>query len=306
MNLFKALQRSLQNFYAKDLALLLLSLTLIGCDSKPDISLPGQDHLSQIYPIGFHRSNIDGVSHFIISRYSGRPVLLYLPKYAGPYPIVLFQHGRPFKMPSQKAYYPNDEFVSKTLNSGYALAVAIRSGYFGDTHPDYEKIPCNNPEYDDFEFAADSARNDVGTALRYIRGLNFIDTKNIVLAGTSAGGFTSIASLSSFDDQVSSVISINGGRCGKRGRAIGGLKNIRKLYKEIANDTKSPVYFLAGSMDDVIPEYSTKKLYESFCKIRNDCSAEKSVHLIQAYAGNHHIDSMLDAYAQALLNEKNK
>lgn len=277
---------------------------LIGCEKQPDVVLPAGDHLNSKYPIGIHESRIKNVKHLIISRYSGNPILIYLPESEKPLPVVLFQHGRPFKMPTHKAYYPYQQFVSATLSNNYALAVAIRSGYFGSTKGDYEKVPCNKPTYKNFIAASESAGEDISNAIAYLKKQDFIDSNQIVLAGSSAGGFASVTALPSYDNDVNAVISINGGRCGKRGQVIGGLKSLQKLYNKAGDNSITPVFFLAGARDDVIPAYSTTRLYESFCSARQDCEDNKSVHLIKDYSGDHSITSMLDSYVEALQHKQ--
>lgn len=135
--------------------------------------------------------------------------------------------------------------------------------------------------------------------ISYLNSLDFIDREKIILAGTSTGGFAAINALSALDTEVQGVISINGGRCGKRGSIIGGLKHIKSLYRKKAEETTSPVYFLTGRKDDVIPSYSVTGMYNAFCESRDAC--EKSVFLLDNYLGTHHVATMMDEYKKALV-----
>ena len=237
----------------------------------------------------------------VISRYGQqKPVLIYLPEGEGPFPLVIFQHGRPFTMPSPSPYYPSRALVDATVAEEYALAVVIRGGYFGAGGPDVEAIPCNRPSYEDIVLAGEAAAREVTNAHTYLARLPFIDSSRIVLAGSSAGGFASINALNLLDEQVIAAISINGGRCGSRGDAIGGLAEMRTLYERLAREVDSPVYFLGGGNDSVIPLYSTRALFTTFCRTREDCVERSRTNLFTNPAANHDVATMTDVYSRAL------
>lgn len=81
--------------------LLLISLLLLtACDNKPAIDLPAADRLNRLYPISIHEYAKNGGEYLIISRYADKPILIYLPKTEELPGVVVFQHGRPFKMPT--------------------------------------------------------------------------------------------------------------------------------------------------------------------------------------------------------------
>jgi dienelactone hydrolase len=127
-------------------------------------------------------------------------------------------------MPSNYAYYPARELVNATVDQGFALVVVIRSGYYIASGSDEQIVPCNRPQFTEFVTAANAAAGDIVSAKNYLSSLGIFDESLIVLTGTSAGGFASINALTQLDNQVSAAISINGGRCGSRGDAIGGLR----------------------------------------------------------------------------------
>ncbi len=279
----------------------LLLGALHACSPQIDITLPAPDSLHTAYPIGVHNAQNTAATALVITRYeAGKPVLLYLPQGEGPYPLVMFQHGRPFTMPSNYAYSPSRELVDATVTAGFALAVVIRSGYFLAAGQDKEIVPCNRPQFADFVAARDSARDDLVSAKNYLAGLSFVDSSKIILAGTSAGGFASVNAMPYLDEQIDAVISLNGGRCGSRGDAIGGLAWQQELYSRVAVTTSSNTYFLSGGKDDVIPSYSTTALFMAFCRARKDCVQRSSTALLTNDNGTHNVATMLEGYSRVL------
>lgn len=260
----------------------------------------GCGQANRYYPTGTHTSEDTSADRLIYARYDGKPIAIYLPAGEGPFPTVIFEHGRPFTTSFNYPYYPTPQLVNTTIGHGYALAIPIRSGYFGDSGTNREQIPCNGPTYADFVRAGEGAAEDVEDAVNYVSSLPYVDNNKLILAGTSAGGFAAINGLSKVDDRVRAVISINGGRCGSRGESIGGLANIAELYKKYAAEASTPIYFLTGNNDDVIPTHSTKTLYNAVCSTRNDCGRRGTTYLVQEARGNHNVPSMMAPYKRTL------
>ncbi|MBL4573271.1 MAG: hypothetical protein JKY86_09385 [Gammaproteobacteria bacterium] len=290
-----------KHFREKIWLIVLISLLLFGCEPGLDIQLPAADGLNAYYPIGIHDASPSIAAKLVISRYgTAKPIMIYLPGGEGPFPLVMFQHGRPFSMPSNYAYYPQTALINATVESGYALAVVVRQGYFGVPGADNEAVPCNRPKLQDFRVAGSAAAINVQQAHDYLRRLSFVDSNNIVLAGSSAGGFASINALPLLDGTIKAMVSINGGRCGKQGDAIGGLAALRSLYGSIAETVASPVYFLSGGNDTTIPVYSTRALFMSFCRVRNDCVKRTRTKLFEKPNATHNVATMVDVYTRAL------
>ncbi len=281
--------------------LIAIALLLNACDSERDILLPQSDGLGLNYPIGIHNARGTLASDKIITRYApGKPLLIYLPDGPGPYPTVVFQHGRPFIMPDLSTYEPPPALVDATIEEGFALAVVIRDGHYAALGRDVEAIPCGNPTLRDFSAAGRGAANTIAEALNYLRSQSFIDSSRLVIAGTSAGGFAAINSLREEDRYVLAAITINGGRCGNRGDAIGGLNAQLTLYQRIGSEVTSPVFFLIGGRDTVIPRHSADELFLEFCRGRRDCLQRRNTFLLVNEPGTHDVSTMMDVYGQAL------
>jgi pimeloyl-ACP methyl ester carboxylesterase len=94
----------------------------------------------------------------------------------------------------------------------------MRRGYAGsDGAGIADRIgSCNNPDY---ASAASEGAKDLMSVIAFVKGLDFIDPKNILLAGTSSGGFASLAAASLNVEGVVGVINFSGGQ-GGLGRAV--------------------------------------------------------------------------------------
>ncbi len=275
--------------------LVLFLLAPVFAKAQPNITLPEPDHLSA-YPIGINDISYPRVQYEVTTRYNGRPLILLLPYEKPPHPVIVFNHGRPFQMPSDRPMGVNKPLVEQVLKRGWALALPVRSGYFLDDHRDREIIKCWEPGYDEFVAAGTSADNDVSDVINYLSSLEIIDAENIIVAGTSAGGFASIASLQSNDARIRGVISVNGGRCGKQGYNVGGVHHITRYFETIAVSSQSPVIFLAGSLDETIPEETTYQLFEAFKRARGD----KEVWMQTNPRGTHSFSSMDKLFGRAM------
>jgi predicted esterase len=249
-------------------------------------------HHQNIYPIG----KINGISTV---QYAGNlPMFIFMPDNIQPegVPIVVFNHGRPFTEDvSVGAYYPSKDYpylITLLKQNGIASAFPIRSGYYSAPGYDSEKVACNSPNSYELKQAGKSASENIKAAVEYVKSFPGINKNRIFVGGVSAGGFASICSIPLISENVQGVFSLNGGRCGKQGKSINGLAYIEKIYKDIAGNSHIPVAFFSGTNDTVVPQYSTERLYKSFCEGR-DNRCNESVYLVIADGAEHSVDSMV-------------
>jgi predicted peptidase len=218
-------------------------------------------------------------------------------------PIVIFNHGRPFKNVSTKGYYPKTKhsaLITLLRKNGIASAFPIRSGYFSAGGVDREKVPCNSPTFDSLKSAGKSAAKNISSAVEFVKSLPNINKSRIFVGGTSAGGFGSICSIPMISEDVRGIFSLSGGRCGKRGKALNGLDHIQEIYKEIAKNSHIAVAFFGGTRDIVCPVYSTQRLYESFCEGRG-IRCKESVYLVIVEGASHKSNSMVQRSGQRIV-----
>lgn len=222
-------------------------------------------------------------------------------------PILIFNHGRPFRDPPDGVYSPFSPdgagewgLATELAQRGIAVALPVRTGYFSTGGPDGERVPCNNPRRDDFERARKAAAADVRAAVEAVKRLPSIDRTRIFVGGTSAGGFASIVSIPALGDDVRGVLSLNGGRCGDRGPSINGLAHQREVYKDVGSQSRVAVVFFSGTSDTIVPLHSSEQLYEGFCAGRGGACKE-SVYFVTAQGGRHDVRSMMQAVEERII-----
>jgi dienelactone hydrolase len=241
-----------------------------------------------LYPIG----KADRYS--IVEYGNDLPIFVYMPDSipSEGAPIVVFNHGRPFSAVTEGKYQPDIYLASILQQNNIAAAFPVRSGYHSARGFDRERVSCNAPNYLQLLAAGKAAAKNVKEAIERVKRLPNINKNRIVVGGTSAGGFASINAIPLISDDVQGVFSLNGGRCGKRGKAINGLENIERIYRDIAEKSHVPVVFYAGTEDTTIPLYSTQRLYDAFCEARGK-KCEGSVSLQIVSGANHRVFQMV-------------
>lgn len=177
---------------------------------------------------------IEKPDRIIVARYGdGLPIKIFLPsKTTGKYPVLFFNHGRPFRNDVGEGTYNvniNDPLVFRMNSAGIAVAFPIRTGYFSAPGFDGERIACNDPTGGQFRSALSSGRDDIVAAIEMIRKIPELDADNVFIGGQSAGGFLTLASLDAYPANVRAAVSFNGGRCGKRGPFFNGIKFASEL-----------------------------------------------------------------------------
>lgn len=130
------------------------------------------------------------------------------------YPVVIINHGSAVD-PHTRAHTrfdferPCEYFVKR----GFVAVVPMRRGYAGsDGASIADSIgPCGNPDYSS---SAREASRDIAAVISYVKGLPFVDTRQILLVGTSTGGFASLAVASLNIEGVIGAINFAGGHGG--------------------------------------------------------------------------------------------
>jgi dipeptidyl aminopeptidase/acylaminoacyl peptidase len=121
---------------------------------------------------------------------------VFLPNGNGPFPVLLYSHGRS-GTPAERTHTRIPDVRSSVrywLSKGFAVVTPIRPGYGNTGGPDREDAGVvldmfgncwGSPNYDRAAAAAASA---VIAALEWVRDQPWADRDRIVLAGASMGG----------------------------------------------------------------------------------------------------------------------
>ena len=231
-----------------------------------------------------------GQGSILTTRYGDDlPMTVYFPERgSGPFPVVVFNHGRPFGNIQGADYTRSRQFplISRLNGEGIVVALPVRSGYAPGAGEDGERIRCNNPAGYEFRYAISWARADIADAVRKVKTLPNIDAERVFVGGSSAGGFASGGSMAVLEGKAKGIFVLNGGRCGKRGRLFNGHEYAAEIFSKAAAKSSIPIVFYASEHDTVIPPPSTRGLYEATCEARGP-RCKGSVFFVDVYGANH-------------------
>lgn len=139
-------------------------------------------------------------------------VTVFRPEGAGPFPIVVLSHGSPRSAEDRRREGRQrlEAQSARFVRMGFAVLVPTRRGY-GESSSSWAETygGCRDPDY--YKAGLETAR-DVRAAIDAVRGERWADTKRIVLAGQSAGGFGSVAASSTAIEGLVAVVNFAGGR----------------------------------------------------------------------------------------------
>ncbi|WP_250493844.1 alpha/beta fold hydrolase [Caballeronia sp. GAWG1-1] len=143
---------------------------------------------------------------------------LYQPDGAGPFPLIVLSHGSP-PDPLNRVKTGRYRLIPQIrtfVEMGFAVIVPIRRGY-GATGGTYAESTgkCATADY---EASGNAAAQDILATIAYAKTQPQVDGNRIVLAGQSAGGFSSLAAASFDPHGVIAVLNFSGGRGGDPAR----------------------------------------------------------------------------------------
>jgi dienelactone hydrolase len=111
---------------------------------------------------------------------------LYKPEGAGPFPVVIINHGKAYGDPRFQDRYRPLSGVRYFLQRGYAVVVPMRQG-FAKSEGSYIGGGCN------IESNGEVQAGDVKAVLDYVIAQPWADREQMLMVGQSHGGWTTLA-----------------------------------------------------------------------------------------------------------------
>ena len=144
---------------------------------------------------------------------------IYAPEGAGPFPVVVYSHGRSQDRSETEVPDPRG-FVRYFVRKGFVVVAPIRPGYGATGGDDRENSGVlydmfgNCWGHPRFGTAAAAARDAITATIDWVRRQPWADASRIVLVGTSMGGLASIATAAANVRGVAGYINFAGGTGG--------------------------------------------------------------------------------------------
>ena len=177
------------------------------------------------------------------------PITVYRPPGDGPYPLVVFNHGRATreKRASQGRYRP-EAAARYLVAKGFVVLVPNRIGYwetYGNFDP--ENSGCKS-----IEPMSIAASEQVLATVEFAKTLPYVDTSRWLVAGQSVGGLTTVATVGRAPQGLLGGINFSGGTGGNPDLNPGRPCNpdaATKYWGEIAKNAKVPMLWLYWEND---------------------------------------------------------
>ena len=191
---------------------------------------------------------------------------LLLPNGPGPHPVLLFNHGDiGIDHPAQryKRRLRNMRVNREFLNLGIAVAELARRGVGlseGNYPSQFAAGGDGDPTYKARVHAA-----DITPALAYLRGRADIDRKKMMLAGQSAGGYSTMYLASTNPEGVIGAIDFSGGRTDMNAFGAGFLnRTMVQGFAEFGRSTRIPTLWIFAENDSRYSANTIRASHEAF------------------------------------------
>jgi dienelactone hydrolase len=183
------------------------------------------------------------------------------------HPVVIISHGTSVD-PYTRAHNRFDYLYASEyfLKKGFVVVVPMRRGYAGsDGASIADSIGlCNHPDYSS---SAREASKDIAAVISYVKGLPYADSQNILLVGTSTGGFASLATASLNIEGVVGVINFSGGSGGlSPSEPYGHACNEQRLIKVMGSfgKAKIPTLWVYSEDDPFFGPELAQEMFEDY------------------------------------------
>lgn len=188
---------------------------------------------------------------------------LYKPEGAGPFPLLIVNHGStgPGKI-SAKLTLRYEEFGKYFTQKQFVVLAPMRRDR-GQSEGDYEEpYWCSDAEVDR---GIKNAIQDIDAVFAYVKELPYIDTSRIVLSGVSRGGILSVIYAAERPGSVRAVINFVGGWMGEGCTKYMYDPNLM-YFKRSGARTTTPMIFLYADNDSYYSKEAIKTYWKAFEK----------------------------------------
>ena len=183
----------------------------------------------------------------------------FRPAGAGPFPLVILNHGRSGTDRAQPARFRYTQQVRYFTARGFAVLVPTRIGYgaLGISPDPEDSGACKNKSY--AEMAA-AASTEILAVLGYAKQQPYLDASRLLLVGQSVGGYTSIATAAQNPPGLMATINFAGGSGGDPvahpSQPCEGYK-LERMYANFGSTSKLPSLWIYTENDLYFgPRYS--------------------------------------------------
>jgi dienelactone hydrolase len=180
---------------------------------------------------------------------------IYKPDGDGPFPLVVFNHGKIEGDPRVQPRSRPLSFAREFVRRGYVVVAPNREG-FADSGGSYRQEGC------DVAKNGVAQADDVKATIAYMSSKSYVDASHIVVAGTSHGGLTTIAYGMSAAQGVRGLINFSGGL--RQDACTGWQDNLTHAFEQYGEAVHVPSLWIYGDNDSVWSPNLTKRMYAGY------------------------------------------
>lgn len=180
---------------------------------------------------------------------------LYKPDGQGPFPLVVFNHGKIEGDPRAQSRSRPLSFAREFVRRGYVVVAPNREG-FADSGGTYRQEGC------DVEKNGIAQADDVKATIAFMATRSYVDTSRIVVAGTSHGGLTTIAYGKDAAPGVRGLINFSGGL--RQDACTGWQDNLTHAFEQYGETVHVPSLWIYGDNDSVWSRHLTQRMYAGY------------------------------------------
>ena len=195
-------------------------------------------------------------------------VTTFRPQGAGPFPLVVMNHGRSTKTRTHESRQRFEPIARFFVRKGFAVAVPQRLGYgasaaAGDPE---DQMSCSQPRY---QPAGEAAAAQVLAVVAQMRTQPDIDPTRLVIMGQSLGGFTTVAAAAARPSGLIAAINVAGGHGGNPDERPGNpcqaflLENTFGVWGKTAT---APMLWLYAENDKYFSAKNSRSWFDAFIK----------------------------------------
>ena len=180
---------------------------------------------------------------------------IYKPDGQGPFPLVVFNHGKIEGDPRSQPRSRPLSFAREFVRRGYVVVAPNREG-FAESGGTYRQEGC------DVEKNGIAQADDVKATIAFMASRSYVDASHIVVAGTSHGGLTTMAYGTSAVPGVRGLINFSGGL--RQDACSGWQDSLTHAFEQYGESVHVPSLWIYGDNDSVWSRDLTKRMYAGY------------------------------------------
>lgn len=205
---------------------------------------PGMNEVVVTIPLGLPGADLGGLE-----------TTIFKPDGPGPFPVVIFNHGKERGDPAMQARSRPLSFAREFVRRGYMVVAPNRRG-FAHSSGTYSEEMCGIQEN-----GMDQA-SDIVTTISYLQRQSDVDPSRIIVAGASQGGLATIAYGTEPAPGVRGLINFAGGL--RQDGCRPWQQALVDAYRDYGARSRLPTLWFYGDNDRFWPQALAQRMFSVY------------------------------------------